>query len=309
MPLGVSHAHFVLFHLEDTIRSIAQLEDIAGQTFKGEVLVQCSDKVIFRFQHHVVIKLVRYHAAIGYGGQRGAFPGPDAFVYRIIVNITALPAAPGCKPLRQHIQQFIELVTRQVTVWIGQCHPLEHLIFLPFPAGRFGNELLCQHVQVAPGYPEPVQFIAPDRVKQRYAFHQFVPGQGKQAALGNIPQAMAGASDPLQENGNGPGRAQLTNEVNIPYIDAQFQGCGCNQCLEFTPFQALFGIQAMLLCQAAVVGGNVLFADAFSQTAGCPLSQAAGIDKDQRGFVLLNQVGQLPVQFLPHFPGHHGLQG
>ena len=162
---------------------------------------------------------------------------------------------------------------------------------------------------MAVGYAEPVQFIAPRRIQQRRAFHQVVPAQGEQAPLWSRAQVVAGAPDPLQEHGDGTGRAKLADQVDIADIDPQFQGRGRNQGLEFSPFQPLFGIQAVFLCQAAVVGGNVFLPDPFRQGAGRALGQAPGIDEDQGGPVPADQVGQPPVQFLPHLPGHYGLQG
>ena len=98
------------------------MEDVAGQAFKGEVFVQCPDKMSFRFQHHVVIELIRNHPAVGYGGEPGAFPGPDAFVYRVMVDVTAAPAAPGRKSLRQHVQHLREFLPGQFPVRVGQGH-------------------------------------------------------------------------------------------------------------------------------------------------------------------------------------------
>ena len=309
LALCVRHPHLALFDLEDSIGGIAQLKDVAGQALESEVFVQCPDKMSLRFQHHIVIELIRNHPAVGHGSESGAFPGSDALVNRVIVDVTAAPAAPGRKALCQHVQQFREFLPGHVPVGVGQRHLPVQLVLLPFPAGSLRNQVLGQHVQVACGYAEPVQFIAPRRIQQCRAFHQVVPAQREQAPLWSRTQVVAGAPDPLQEHGDGTGRAELADQVDIADIDPQFQGCGRDQGLEFTLFQSLFGIQAVFLCQTAVVRGDKFFTDPFRQGAGCTLGQAAGIDEDQRGPVPLDQVGQSPVQFLPHLPGHHGLQG
>ena len=165
LALCVRHPHLALFDLEDSIGGIAQLEDVPGQALESEILVQCADKMAVRFQHHVVIELVRYHPAVGHGCEPGALPGPDAPVYRVMVDVTAAPAAPGRKPLRQHAQHLRKFLPDQVPVRVGQCHLPEQLVFLQFPAGGLRNQVLGQHVQVAPGNAEPVQFIAPHRIQ------------------------------------------------------------------------------------------------------------------------------------------------
>ena len=99
----------------------------------------------------------------------------------------------------------------------------------------------------------------------------------------------------MQKHGDGPRRTQLADQVDITDIDPQFQGCGRDQGLEFSPFQPLFGVKAMFLRQAAVMGGDIFFTDPFRQGAGCALGQAPGIDEDQCGPVLTDQVRQLSV--------------
>ena len=305
---GVRHPHFALFDLEDSIRGITKLEDVARQTLEGEVFVQRPDKMAFRFQHHVVVELVRYHPAVGHGSQFGALPGPDALVYRVMVDVTAAPAAPGREALRQHAQHLRECLPAHATVRVSQRHLSEQFVFSPFLAGGLRNQLLRQHVQVVLAYAEPVQLVAPYRVQQRRAFHQVIPAQREQAPLGGCSQAVAGAPDPLQEDGDGSGRAELADQVHVPDVDSQFQGRGCHQRLEFSPFQPLFGIQAVFLCQAAVVGGHVFFADTFRQGAGCAFCQAPVIDEDQGGLMAPDQICQFAIQFLPYLTGHYRLQ-
>ena len=63
----------------------------------------------------------------------------------------------------------------------------------------------------------------------------------------------------------------MTHQLHIAYVQAQFQGGGGHQGLEFAALQPLFGIQAMFFGQAAVVGGDMLLPDALRQKTGRPL--------------------------------------
>ena len=48
LPLGVVHQHLAGLHLDDAVGSVAQLEDVAGDAFEGEVLVQRANAVLLR---------------------------------------------------------------------------------------------------------------------------------------------------------------------------------------------------------------------------------------------------------------------
>jgi len=58
---------------------------------------------------------------------------------------------------------------------------------------------------------------------------QVIAGQGEQSALGSSRQDMAGATDPLQQGGDGPWRTELAHQVDIADVDAELQGCGRHQ--------------------------------------------------------------------------------
>ena len=55
--------------------------------------------------------------------------------------------------------------------------------------------------------------------------------------------------------------AELANQIDIADVDAEFQGGGRDQYAQLSCFQALFGVQALFLGQAAMVGGDLFLAD------------------------------------------------
>ena len=133
-------------------------------------------------------------------------------------------------------------------------------------------------------------------------------GQGKQTALGRGAHRMAGAAHPLQKGGNAPRRAQLTHQVHIADVDAQFQGGGGHQRPQLAALEALLGVEAVFPRQAAVVGGDELFADALGEMTRRPFRQAAGVDEDQGGAVFIDQLFETVVDLRPYLVGHHRLQ-
>ena len=68
--------------------------------------------------------------------------------------------------------------------------------------------------------------------------------------------------------------------------------------------EALLGMQALLLGQAAVMRGDMLLADALAQVARDALDHAPRVGEDQGGAVLLDQPRELVVEVFPDLVRH-----
>jgi hypothetical protein len=68
---------------------------------------------------------------------------------------------------------------------------------------------------------------------------------------------VTGASDALQEGGDGAGRGDLAYEINLTDVDAELERCGGDQRAQLPAFQARLRVQARLLRHAAVVRGDL----------------------------------------------------
>ena len=66
--MRVLDAHDAALDAHDAIGAVAELEDVAGQAFDGEVLVDRADRLVLGLQHDLVVGGVGNGAA---GGQRG----------------------------------------------------------------------------------------------------------------------------------------------------------------------------------------------------------------------------------------------
>ena len=167
----------------------------------------------------------------------------------------------------EHVQQglivvFVELRDRARP---GAPSPATRLP--PFPATDFGDDLLRQHVQRRFGDVQGVEFAAAHAVEQGGAFDQVVAGGGEQAALGRAADLVAGAAHPLQKRGDGARRADLADQIDVADVDAQLQRGGGDQHLQLAALEALLGVEAKFLGQAAVVRGHCVLAQAFAQVA------------------------------------------
>ncbi len=116
---------------------------------------------------------------------------------------------------------------------------------------------------------------------------------------------MSRTPDALQQARDRARRAELAHQVDIADIDAELERSGCDQCFQRAGFQPLFGVEALLLGETAVMRGHPLGAEPFRELARHPLGEAAGIDEDQRRAVRLDQLGQPVVNLLPDFARHH----
>ena len=65
--LGIFDENPAGLDLENAVADVAQLEDVAGQTVKGEIFIECTDAVILRAEDDLVVELVRNRSAIGDG--------------------------------------------------------------------------------------------------------------------------------------------------------------------------------------------------------------------------------------------------
>ena len=111
---------------------------------------------------------------------------------------------------------------------------------------------------------------------------------------------MAGAADALHGYGYGAGGADLADEVDVAYVDAEFERCGCDEDFDFAVFEALLSVEAKDARERAVVRGYVLGADAGGEFEGDFFDEAAGVDEDEGGAVVLGVVGEFVEYLGPH---------
>src|SRR5262249_40399565 len=145
-------------------------------------------------------------------------------------------------------------------------------------------------------------------VEKRGALDEVVARGREQPAFWRAVDRMPGAPYPLQEGGNRVRRTKLADEVDLADVDAELERRGCDQRLQRTRLETLLRIEPLLLGEAAVVRGQLVLADEFGELAGHPLREAARIDEYERSAVRLEQLGQPPIDLLPHFSRHDGFE-
>jgi uncharacterized membrane protein YeaQ/YmgE (transglycosylase-associated protein family) len=76
---------------------------------------------------------------------------------------------------------------------------------------------------------KPMKLAATNAVEQGGAFHGVVAREQKQAPFGCAADRMAGLANAPHEARNRARRAELTDQIHIADIDAEFERCGCDQ--------------------------------------------------------------------------------
>ncbi|MCY1350371.1 hypothetical protein D9M69_366010 [compost metagenome] len=306
--VGILDAHPPRLDAQDAVGLVAELEHVAGQALDGEILVDRADALPLGFEQHRVVAGLGNGAAGGQRHQGGAAPAAQATVHRVAVQVGGAHAAAAAEAFGEHLQQRVVALPRQVDIGRGAGQQAEQAVLAPLLAGHLGHHLLGQHIERRVGNDQCVQFVAAHAVEQGGALDQVVPRLREQPPLGQPADAVPGAPDALQEAGDAARRAELADQFDVADVDAQFQRGGGHQHLELAALEALLGIQAQLLGQAAVVGGDRRLAEPLGQVAAGALGQAPGVDEHQRGAVFADQCGEAVVDGFPGLVAHHRLE-
>ena len=119
---------------------------------------------------------------------------------------------------------------------------------------------------------------------------------------------MPGAADALQEDGDAAGRADLADEVDAADVDTEFERGSSHKGFEPAVLELLLDVEAAFAGEAAVVAGDAFLAEAVAQVVGDTLGQGTGVDEDQGGVVLDDEVGEAVVDVVPLLAGGDGFK-
>ena len=160
----------------DLVAPVAELKNVAGKAFDGEILVDCPDEMVFRLQQHLIVGVVGDGSPRGQSGQaRAATPAQDP-IDGVMVDQRTASASPRAEAVREHVDDRAKIFARQVPVWPRSSNQREQSVFAPLARRHFRHDLLRQHVERPVGYRQTIELAAADAVEQRRALHKFVAG-------------------------------------------------------------------------------------------------------------------------------------
>src|SRR5512138_3240652 len=314
--MRVLHAHDTPLYTDDAIRGIAQLEDIARHALDCEVLIDGSDEMSVRLEHHLIIGCVRNRAARGHGSQARTLATANEAIDRIVVNECALPAASRGKPFGQHAHDTVECLARKRTIRIGSASQLEQLALGAFSSCALCNDVLREHVDSVLRDFQSVQLAPAHGIEQRCALDEVVARQREQPTLRGAANCMPGAADTLQEGIDRARRADLAYQIDFADVDAKLERSRCHECLELSSFQALLSIEPQVLGQTPVMrsharsercpGGRCQswIVEPLGQVSADTLGETSRVNKYNGRTMRANELCEPIVELLPYFVRH-----
>ncbi len=306
--MRILHAHHAALDADDFVGAVAELEDVAGQALDREILVHRADKMVLGLELHAIIGVVGDRAAIGDGGQPCAAPAAQQMIDAVVMQQRAAPAAPRREAFAQHRDQRVEIGARQRAVRPGAAQQGVKLILRPVLCRDFRDDLLGENIERLMGNLQPVELLAAHAVEQRRAFDEIVAREREQTALGRAVDGVARAPDALQEGRDRTRRAKLADQLDIADIDAKLQRGGRDERFQLAALEALFGIQALILGEAAVMRGHRVLAQPLGELARRAFRHAPRVDEDQRRLVVAREFGEPVVDRAPDLVRHHRFQ-
>ncbi len=296
------------FDAADTPTGVAEEHDVAGMGLDGEILIEGADDGFLRQGNDVEERGLGDGSAGGDGGQARTSPGAEAVIDLVAVEVGSEASALGADAFAEHDENLVKGFAGEVAVVAGAADEGEELVFIPFVGGAGGDDLLGEDVERRVRQGELVEVLLADGANDGGALDEFVAGGGEEAALGDGSSPVSGAAYALQGDGDGAGRADLADEIDVADVDAEFERGGGDEDAALALLEAALGFEAEMTRERAVVGGDVLFAHALGETMGDALDEAAGVDEDESGAMLQGELLEALVDFIPHFIGGDGAE-
>src|ERR1051325_8681006 len=262
---SIFHPHLPLLHKQNAPGSVAQLKNIALQTFYCKIFVNRTNHQVARLEYYGVICSVGNRASGSYCRNSCIASPANSLIDGVVMEIRGAPAALGRESIGKHPDDGIELFARQIAIGVSAPHHLKQISFGPFLGGRGGDDLLREYVERQLGKLQPIEFTATDGIDNCRALHQLISRERENSTFREPGDRVIRTAHSLEKTRDRTRRAKLANQVYVADIDAQLQRCGCNQRAQLARFQTLLRGEALLACQAAVMRGNIFVAKAFTK--------------------------------------------
>ena len=199
----------------------------------------------------------------------------------------------------EHVEHVLELLPREILE--GICTGDQQMKVVDRDLGVRGDrdDLLREDVQRVPRYPRLLDLALAHRACDHRRLQQVGAELREDPALRRRAQLVPGASDPLQAACDRLGRLDLDHEVDGAHVDAELETrCG-DETGDPPRLEILLDDDALLAGQRSVVSASDLLLRELVQPQREPLGQAAVVDEDDRGAMLLDEPQHLRIDRRP----------
>ncbi len=307
--MGILHPHGTGFDAPDAPGRASELENVTRHALDREVLVYGTDERVLGLEDDPVVRVVRNGAA-GRDGQHPRAPPPtQAPVDRIVMDACAAPAAARGESARDHLDDLVVRAAVEIAIRMGSPQQREELVGIPILTRGLGHDLLGEDVERRFEHLDAIELAFLHRPEERRALQQLVTGHREKPPLRRAVDRVSGPPHALQEGRNAPGKAQLTDQVDVPYVDAELERRRRDQRFEVAALETPLGVEPPLFRHATVVRRNRLLAQTLAQPVDGSLGLASRVNENERRRVLLDEGGDPVVDLLPNLTGQHRFEG
>ena len=224
----------------------------------------------------------------------------------VAVEVGSEASSLGADSFAEHDEDFVERIAGEVAVVAGTADEGEEFVLVPFVGGATGDDLLGENVERTVGEDKGIEVRLADGADDGGALDEFVAGGGEEAAFGDSSTPVSCSAYSLQGDGDGAGRSDLADEIDVADVDAEFERGGGDEDAAFALLEAALGFETEMAREGTVVSRDLVFAHALGEVVGDAFDEASGVDEDQGRAMFESELLKALVDFVPHFIGSDG---
>ena len=151
-----------------------------------------------------------------------------------------------------------KLLLGEAPVAVGPFHQPQNFVKSPVPFQDHSQQVLAEGVQGIFGDVNSIHIAGFSPLQHDCALQQILSVQSDHPAFHHAVQAVPASAKALQKGGDGLGRADLQDQIDMRHVYSQLQRGGGADRPQRSPLETALRIQPSLPAHGAVVAGGVI---------------------------------------------------